>query len=75
MIATKNVAAYINKMGISIKAISNNTGLSQGVLYSSLGTGRERELRADEFLAICIFLDKDPMGFYKESDKEKNAKV
>ena len=39
MIATKKVAEYVNKMGISIKAICENTGLSKNVLYTSLGSG------------------------------------
>lgn len=77
MTATQKMAEYVNEMGISINTIAKKTGLSTNVLYPSLSlkSKRQRELRVDEFLAICFFLDKDPRGFYKESDKEKNAKV
>ncbi len=72
MIVTDNVAAYIEKMGISINAVAKKTGLSRNILYSSLsvGTKKKRELRADELLSICIFLDKDPMDFYCEPKEE-----
>lgn len=63
MNATKALAAYIKEKGISIKAIADVTELSEGVLYPSLGSGRGRELRADEFLAICVFLEVDPLRF------------
>ena len=68
----RRLAEYVNKMGISIKAICENTGLSKNVLYTSLGSGRDRELRADEFLSICIFLDKNPMDFFTDEKKEQD---
>ncbi len=74
MTATKKMADYVGKMGISIKAISKKTGLSTNILYRSLGNGRGRELRVDEFLSICIFLDKDPMYFCCESQKDDEKK-
>ena len=58
----------------TIKAISKKTGLSTNILYRSLGNGRGRELRVDEFLSICIFLDKDPMYFCCESQKDDEKK-
>ena len=63
MNATKALAAFIKEKGISIKTLSEATKLSEGILYPSLGSGRGRELRADEFLAICVFLEVDPMRF------------
>lgn len=73
MIVTDNVATYIEKMGISINAIAKKTGLSKNILYPSLsvGTKKKRELRADELLSICVFLDKNPMDFYENSRKEE----
>lgn len=76
MIVTQNVAKYVNEMGISIKTLSKKTGISTGVLYPSLSeSGRKRELRADEFLTICIFLNKNPMDFCCEPEKEKNKEL
>lgn len=63
MNATKKLAIFIKEKGISIRSISNATKLSESILYASLGSGRGRELRADEFLAICTFLEVDPMKF------------
>ena len=63
MTATKKLAEYLNRRGISIAAILKATGLSKQPLYMSLGSGRGRELRADEFLKICAFLEVDPMMF------------
>lgn len=61
--ATKNLVKYVEEKGISVAAISKNTGFSPGVLYPSFKN--KRALRADEFLAICSFLEKNPLDFKK----------
>jgi len=64
---TKNVSRYIRKKGISIKKISEGTGIPYAALYDSLlHKSRNRELRADEFMAICKFLEKKPEDFAEE---------
>lgn len=62
--ATNCVAEYVNKLGIKISSISRGTGVPDGILRRSL-SAKERDLRADEFLAICNFLGKSPFDFYK----------
>lgn len=62
--ATNCVAEYVDKLGIKISSISRGTGVPDGILRRSLSS-KERDLRADEFLAICSFLDKSPFDFYK----------
>ena len=58
------VAKYVADKGISIKKISERTGIPYTSLYNSLmNTRRKRELRADEFMAVCIFIGVDPMLF------------
>lgn len=62
--ATHNLMEYIKQRGIKGSAISTATGISAGVLYPVM-SGR-RELRADEFLAICKFTGADPKEMYQE---------
>ncbi len=60
---TRLVADYICRLGVKQSAISRATGISEGILRRSLST-RKRNLRAAELLAICAFLQVDPMRFY-----------
>ncbi len=65
---TENVARYIAEKGISIQNLANAIGITDQVLYRSLGNtnSSKRNLRDVEFLAICKFLEVDPMRFYDE---------
>lgn len=61
---TEKVAKYVADKGISIKKMSERTGIPYTSLYNSLmNTRRKRDLRADEFMAVCIFIGVDPMFF------------
>lgn len=61
---TQNVSAYLKEKQINIRGLSEKTGIPYGTLYSSVADrNRSRELRADELLSICCFLETDPMGF------------
>lgn len=74
MNATRKMASYIKAKGVSIRAIAAATKLSTGVLYPSLRLGSARStrpLRVDEFLAICAFLEVDPLAFKTEMPEEK----
>ena len=62
--ATRMVANYIKQKDISIKVISGCTNISNNILRRSLDK-LVRPLRADEFLAICDFLKKNPNDFKK----------
>lgn len=61
--ATKFLAKYLRTKGIQLSTISNSTNIPYGKLWSSLSPKGTRELRADEFLSICKFIDKNPMEF------------
>lgn len=66
MNATRKMANYIRSKGISIKKIATVTKIPVNILYTSFQmneNGRKRPLRVDEFLAICTFLEEDPMKF------------
>lgn len=70
-VATTNMANYIETLGIKISAISRGSGIPDGILRRSLSS-RDRDLRADEFLRICLFLGKEPFDFCK-SKIQKSA--
>ncbi len=66
---TKNVAKYINNKGIQISKISEATELEYAPLYDSLGnSGRGRDLRDDELIKVCTFLEKNPMDFAESNE-------
>ncbi len=66
---TMNVSTYIKKMGINLTKVSKDTGIPYMALYDSLlNKDRNRELKAKEFIAVCKFLNVDPMDF---ANKEK----
>lgn len=58
---TDAVSSYVKSRGITIQAISSNTGISYNVLQPSFSG--KRKLRADEFLEICEFLSVNPREF------------
>ena len=65
---TQNVADYVNRLGINIRKMARETGLSYGILKASLAERplRNRSLRDDEFIIICRYLEKDPLDFFTE---------
>jgi len=71
MSPTRELSVYLNQRGISISSIHHDTGISRQVLYSSLGRNGTRELRADEFLRVCVFAQVDPMKFAPSKKKEE----
>lgn len=61
--ATKNLSKYVTSKGIQISAISKATQIPYNALWMSLNPNGNRVLRADEFLNVCGFLEKNPMDF------------
>jgi hypothetical protein len=59
------VADYIKQTDIPIKVISRCTDISNNILNRSLNE-LARPLRANEFLAICAFLGKNPNDFKRD---------
>ena len=70
--ATAKLGKYISEKGFTISKICKETGIKGNVLYPSLKG--KRELRADEFLAVCSFLEVNPMVF-ANTDTKKNEKA
>lgn len=65
MTVEEQVARAIHETGLTIKAVSRRTGVDYNKLQPSL-KGR-RELRADEYLAICALLERDPRELAKDT--------
>lgn len=63
---TMNVSNCIKQMGVNISALSRKTKISDNALRRSIVNG-ERDLRAGEFMDICKFLGRNPLGFYPEN--------
>ena len=63
--ATKQISEYIRKKGFNLSEISRKTHVSYMALYDSLfNEKRNRDLRVDEFLALCKHMELDPMEFH-----------
>lgn len=62
--ATKQISEYIRKKGFNLSEISRKTGVPYMALYDSVANEkRDRDLRVDEFLALCKHLELDPIIF------------
>ncbi|MFQ7563657.1 MAG: helix-turn-helix domain-containing protein [Blautia sp.] len=56
---------YIKKKKIRLSKISRETGIPYTALYDSFfNKSRNRDLRLEECLRICDYLQIDPMLFY-----------
>lgn len=61
---TMELGQIVRKKGISLTRISDETGVPYSALQPSF-KGR-RQLRADEFFAVCAFLNIEPNTFKLE---------
>ena len=75
-LVTTRIAKYVSDRGINITKISEMTGLEYGVIYDSLGPrGRGRDLRDDELIKICTFLEVNPMDFADSKEDQKGGDI
>lgn len=63
MDVSKNLGSYIKSRGYKITEIARKTGLNYHSIYNGLCGKGNRQLRANELVVICIFLDIDPRKF------------
>lgn len=71
MSVTKNIADYVNGMGINLSELAKKSGVPYHAVYASLAkNGRRRELRASELTDICCVLHINPMDFADASYRE-----
>ena len=68
---TRNLSNYVREKGFKLSTIAKETNISYTSLYDSLANdSKGRDLRAGEFMAICKFLEKNPMDFAEEKEKK-----
>lgn len=65
MSTAERIAQAVEDSGMTIRALSDKTGIPYGRLQPSI-RGR-REFRADEFLSVCMVLHIDPSDFCEAS--------
>lgn len=61
-VVTKAVSQYVKDKGIQVSVISENTKIPYGILHPCIAG--KRNLRAEEFLRVCDFLEVDPKRFW-----------
>lgn len=68
---TKNLSRYVKDKGINVSKMSRDTGIPYMALYDSLlNDERDREIRGSELLKVCEFLERNPMDFVEDPEKE-----
>lgn len=61
---TKNIGDYLRIKRINLTELSKKTGIHYSRLYASVwDRSRQRDLRANELMSICVVLNIDPMNF------------
>ncbi len=65
MSVEEKIAQAVRESGMTIRALSAKSGVPYGRLQPSIRG--HRELRADEFLSLCMVLHIDPVEFCEES--------
>lgn len=69
----EKLSQYIKSQGITLFSIIKRTGIGKTAIYSSLGEGGRRKLRAEEYIKICSAIGIDPMQFVADSQEQKPA--
>lgn len=69
MNVTKNIRKYVNEMGFNLAELARKAKMPYMTLYASLSENGERELKADELIAICRALKINPFDFCDEPEK------
>lgn len=64
---SKRIGKYMKEKGYNLAAVARQTGLEYDSLYVSLyDENRDRDLRSEELIPLCIFLNVDPREFATE---------
>lgn len=60
----KKIGTYMKEKGYNLSEVAKRTGLNYQSLYASLYDGKQnRDLRTEELIPLCVFLDIDPRDF------------
>lgn len=72
----RKIGRYMKDRGFNLSDVARKTGLDYRSLYASLyDEKKERDLRTEELIPLCIFLNVDPMDFADNPDPEEAEQV
>ena len=63
---TERISQIISERGVSIAKIADTTGISSQILYHCFNEKHKRELKADELIMVCKFLNVNPLEIATE---------
>lgn len=67
MTISKKIGRYMKEKGFNLAEVARQTGLDYQSLYVSLyDENRNRDLRSEELIPLCIFMNVDPREFATE---------
>lgn len=67
MKVSKQIGIYMKQRGLNLSEVARRTGLDYHSLYTSLyQESSNRDLRAEELIPLCIFLEIDPREFAQQ---------
>lgn len=67
----KNLAKFIKQKGINLSMMAREIEIPYIQLYDSLfNKKKKRELRSSELIAVCKFLEVNPMDFAEQKEDE-----
>lgn len=65
---SRRIGNYMKNKGFNLSEVARKTGLDYQSLYTSLyDEKRDRDLRTEELIPLCIFLNIDPREFAEET--------
>lgn len=63
----------MKEKGFNLSEVARKTGLDYQSLYTSLyDDKRERDLRTEELIPLCIFIGVNPMDFAEDSTEGRD---
>lgn len=64
---SRRIGIYMKEKGFNLSEVARRTGLDYQSLYASLYSKEsERDLRTEELIPLCIFLNVDPRRFAEQ---------
>lgn len=64
---SRKIGIYMKDKGFNLSEVARKTGLDYQSLYASLyDEKRDRDLRTEELIPLCIFLNIDPRDFAEQ---------
>lgn len=65
---SRRIGIYMKDKGFNLSEVARKTNLDYQSLYASLyDDKRERDLRAEELIPLCLFLNIDPRDFAEDT--------